>query len=105
MLIDRLLLERAGSLANYRIFESEQFLDDLKKDFEGQAERLYAKLETYVYPQLRENPYFGQNIKKLKSYHPDTWRYRIGKYRFFYVTDEKERLVIMLMIDARKDAY
>lgn len=105
MLIVRLPCERAGSLARYRVFETDQFVADLKKDFEGQAERLYAKLETYVYPQLRENPYFGQNIKKLKSYHPDTWRYRIGKYRFFYVIDEKERLVIMLMIDARKDAY
>ncbi|MDP3259909.1 MAG: type II toxin-antitoxin system RelE/ParE family toxin [Thermodesulfovibrionales bacterium] len=89
----------------YRIFETEQFLEDLTQDFEGQGERLRKKLLEYVYPLLRNNPYFGKNIKKLKNYKPDTWRYRIGDYRFFYEINEKERMVYMIAADSRKDSY
>ncbi|MBI4690110.1 MAG: type II toxin-antitoxin system RelE/ParE family toxin [Nitrospirae bacterium] len=89
----------------YRIFETEQFLVDLTKDFEGQGERIRKKLVEYVYPRLRNNPYLGKNIKKLKNYKPDTWRYRIGNYRFFYEINEKERMVYMIAADSRKDSY
>ena len=89
----------------YRIFETEQFLEDLTQDFEGQGERLRKKLLEYVYPQLRNNPYLGKNIKKLKNYKPDTWRYRIGNYRFFYEINEKERMVYMIAADSRKNSY
>ena len=89
----------------YRIFETEQFLEDLTQDFEGQGERIRKKLLEYVYPQLRNNPYPGKNIKKLKNYKPDTWRYRIGNYRFFYEINEKERMVYMIAADSRKNSY
>jgi len=92
-------------LDKYRIFETEQFLEDLTQDFEGQGERLRKKLLEYVYPQLRSNPHLGKNIKKLKNYKPDTWRYRIGDYRFFYEINEKERMVYMIAADSRKDSY
>ncbi len=89
----------------YRIFETEQFLEDLKQDFEGQGRRIGKKLSEFVYPQLHNNPFFGKNIRKLKNYKPDTWRYRIGNYRFFYEIDEKERMVYMIAADSRKDSY
>ncbi len=89
----------------YRIFETEQFLGDLTQDFEGHGERIRKKLLEYVYPLLRNNPYLGKNIKKLKNYKPDTWRYRIGDYRFFYEINEKERMVYMIAADSRKDSY
>ena len=59
----------------------------------------------YVYPQLRDNPHFGKNIKKLKNYQPETWRYRIGGYRFFHEINEKESIVYMLAVDSRKESY
>jgi mRNA interferase RelE/StbE len=92
-------------LNNFRIFETDQFLRDLSRDFEGQGERIVRKLREYVYPQLRDNPYFGKNIKKLKSYQPETWRYRIGDYRFFYEIDREESIVYMLAVDSRRDSY
>jgi mRNA interferase RelE/StbE len=92
-------------LVKFRIFESDQFIEDLAQDFKGQGERIRKKLSEYVYPQLRNNPYFGKNIKKLKNYEPETWRYRIGSYRFFYEIDEKERIVYMLAADSRKNSY
>ena len=92
-------------MAKFRIFETDQFIEDLSADFKGRGEKIREKLLNYVYPQLRENPYFGKNIKKLKNYNPDTWRYRIGDYRFFYEIDEKESIVYMATADARKDSY
>ncbi|MFZ1320290.1 MAG: type II toxin-antitoxin system RelE/ParE family toxin [Ignavibacteria bacterium] len=44
-------------------------------------------------------------MKKLISYRPNTWRYRIGKFRMFFVIDEKEKIVSLLTIEHRKDAY
>ena len=89
----------------FEIFETEQFLMDLNNDFSGQQRRIKAKLSAYVYPQLRQQPFFGKNIKKLKDFAPDTWRYKIGNYRFFYTVDESKKTVFMLTIDHRKDAY
>ncbi|MDR3556963.1 MAG: type II toxin-antitoxin system RelE/ParE family toxin [Syntrophobacteraceae bacterium] len=89
----------------FKIFETDQFIQDLSQDFKGQSERIANRLREYVYPQLRENPFFGKNIKKLKNYQPETWRYRIGSYRFFYKIDSKARIVYMLAVDSRKDSY
>ena len=92
-------------MAEFRIFESAQFQRDLQQDFGGQQARIQRKLATYVYPQLRANPYVGKNIKKLRDAVLETWRYRIGDYRFFYTIDEPQRLVFMLTADHRGRAY
>jgi len=92
-------------LNEFRIFETNQFLKDLKQDFSGQQERIKTKLINYVYPQSKQNPYFGKNIKKLVNYEPDTWRYRIGSYRFFYEIDDKNKIVFMISVDNRQNAY
>ncbi len=89
----------------YKIFETKQYLADLANDFGGQHTKIKKKLENYVYPQIRFNPYYGQNIKKLKNYNSETWRYRIGNYRLFYEIDEKEKLIIILTLDSRQDCY
>jgi len=54
---------------------------------------------------LRDQPYFGANIKKLKAFKPETWRYRIGSYRFFYIVDDKEKIVFMVAADTRQQSY
>jgi mRNA interferase RelE/StbE len=90
---------------NYRIFETDGFSDDLKKDFGGRQQKIKAKLRNYVYPQLRVQPHLGNNIRKLKEYFPETWRYRIGEYRFFYQIDEEEKIIFMIAAEHRKQAY
>ncbi len=90
---------------NFKIFETNRFVKDIGRDFSGQQERIKIKLASYVYPQLKQNPYFGKNIKKLINYKPDTWRYRIGDYRFFYEIDERKKMVFMTTADSRQDAY
>ena len=92
-------------MAEFRIFETVRFLKDLEQDFGGQRVRIQQKLLVSVYPQLRHNPYFGPHIKKLRDFAPETWRYRIGDYRFFYTIDERQRLVSMVTADHRGRAY
>lgn len=92
-------------MSDYRIFETDEFHEQLAKVTPGQRQAVEKKLAGYTYPQLRTAPYYGPNIKKLRGYIPETWRYRIGNYRVFYNVDEKERVVFILTIDARKDAY
>ena len=92
-------------MAEFRVFETAQFRKDLERDFSGQRARIERKLAAFVYPQLRANPYVGANIKKLRDMTPETWRYRIGDYRFFYTIDARARLVLMLAADHRGQAY
>jgi len=88
-------------LNKFKILETNQFLKDLEQYFSGQQERIKTKLVNYVYPQLKQNPFFGKNIKKLVNYKPDTWRYKISKYRFFYEIDNQNKIVFMISVDNR----
>lgn len=97
--------EKGSSLDNFKIFETNQFLKDFTHDFSGQQERIKKKLKNYVYPQSRQNPYYGKNIKKLKDYKPDTWRYRIGNHRFFYTINGHKKTIFMIASDTRENAY
>jgi len=92
-------------LSNYRIFETEEFTKSLKKLSQSNISFIQNKLTSYVYPQIRNEPCFGKNIKKLRDYSPDTWRYRLGKFRLLYIVDHEERIIYILTIDFRKDVY
>jgi len=92
-------------LIEFRVFETEQFQQDLRTRLGPRTEALRAKLRSYVYPQLRAQPYFGKNIKKLKGFTPETWRYRVGEYRFFYGIDDARKTVFMLAAETRSRSY
>jgi len=92
-------------LNNYRIFETDEFSKALNKLTATNITFIQNKLKAYVYPQISNEPCFGKNIKKLRDYNPDTWRYRLGKFRLFYAVDHENRIVYVLTIDFRKDAY
>ena len=93
----------AGPSPEFRVFETDEFKKALSRL--GSLRCLPKKLAAYVYPQLRQGPYFGPNIRKLQGFTPDTRRYRIGPYRLFYSVDEDARIVFLLTVDDRKDAY
>lgn len=92
-------------MSKFRIFETAQFLDDIKKISPARRNKVEAKLRGFVYPQLRDQPFFGVNIRKLKGFKPETWRYRIGSYRFFYIVDEREKIVFLVSADTRQQSY
>ncbi len=93
------------ALSDLRIFETDEFLKRLKKLSSHDAAFLRKKLDSFVYPQIKTEPFWGNNIKKLHGHTPDTWRYRIGKFRLFYIFDQEEQVVYILTIDDRKDAF
>ena len=94
-----------ANLSKYRVFETDEFSKRLEKLPKRDATFIQKKLASFVYPQIREEPFFGNNIKKLRGYTPDTWRYRIGRFRLFYCVDEDDAVIYILTIDQRKDAY
>jgi len=89
-------------LPKYSIAETTTFK---KKIAAPSYKKLHEKILTYIYPQLKQNPFFGPNIKKLKGQFEEFYRYRIGKYRLFYTIDNNQILVIIVDIVQRKDAY
>ena len=92
-------------MPEFRVFETDEFLKSLKKLSSRDASFLRRKLDSFVYPQLKASPFWGNNIKKLQGYTPETWRYRIGKFRVFYIVDKEEQILYILTVDDRKDAY
>ena len=91
--------------SEYRIFETRQFEKDLRHLAKSGHQGLVEKLRRTVYPQLRSAPHFGPHVRKLKDYEPETWRYRIGAWRFFYEIDEDEEIVFMIVAAHRSSAY
>ena len=89
-------------LNKFKIAETDTFVSKLS---DPKFSKIYKKISDYVYPQLRENPFFGSNIKKLKGDFEGLYRYRVGNYRIFYKIENNQVLVIILDIDDRKDAY
>lgn len=89
-------------LNKYRIAEADTFSSKISV---SKYNKIYKKILDYVYPQIRDNPFFGSNIKKLKGDFEGIYRYRIGNYRLFYKIESGLVLIIILDIDDRKDAY
>jgi mRNA interferase RelE/StbE len=92
-------------LSNYKIFETNEFPKQAEKISNRDKLFIEKKLPQHIYPQLREEPHYGNNIKKLIDYKPGIWCYRIGKYRLFHSIEENEKTIYVLSVDLRKDAY
>lgn len=90
---------------NFQIYETQDYLDQLEELLGKKKAAFNKKLHEYVYPQLRRQPYFGKNIKKLKAFSPPSWRYRVGDIRLFYQIDSNGNIVLMTAAMLRKDAY
>ena len=96
----------AGAASDqYQVFETDEFVSKLEALPGRQARTIRDKLRSYVYPQIRVQPFYGANIRKLRGFAADVWRYRIGDYRIFHTVDEDDRVVSMVTIEHRKDAY
>jgi len=89
-------------LDKFKIAETETFS---KKINSGKFIHLYQKIFKDVYPILRNNPFFGTNIKKLKGEFKEIYRFRIGDYRLFYKIEDNDRIIFLINIENRKDAY
>jgi mRNA interferase RelE/StbE len=91
--------------SEFRIFETNESLKRLAKLPEDYPEFIREKLDEYVYPQLKQEAFFGPNVRKLRGYSPDVRRYRIGRFRLFYAVDLEDRVIYILSVDLRREAY
>ena len=88
-------------MSNFQIAESKTF-DKVKKKLD---KKLYQKITNIIYPQLKNNPFYGTNIKKLKGSFEGYYRYRLGSYRLFYLIENQQVLVVIIDLNNRKEAY
>ncbi|MBN1633073.1 MAG: type II toxin-antitoxin system RelE/ParE family toxin [Ignavibacteria bacterium] len=86
----------------YQIAETNNFQKSLSKTGD---KKLYPKIKHLVYPALCENPFYGQHIKKLKGKFDNIYRFRISSFRLFYTVDDDRKIVFIIEIVKRKDAY
>jgi mRNA interferase RelE/StbE len=87
----------------FRIAESDGFQKQLKKN--PDLRRIYKKITEFVYPLLRDNPFYGPNTKRLRGNWSDFYRYRLGDYRLFYTINEDDIVVVVVKLEHRKSAY
>jgi mRNA interferase RelE/StbE len=88
-------------LYNFQIAETKSF-QKLKNKIDS---KIYKKIVEIVYPQLRSNPFYGTNIKKLKGELSDYYRYRIANYRLFYIIENEKVIIVITDLKQRKDSY
>ncbi len=86
---------------DFQIAQTKEFEKNIKK----LDPKIYIKIKNIVYPQLKRNPFYGTNIKKLKGEYEGVYRYRFGNYRLFYVIDNEKVIVIVTTITHRQNAY
>ena len=89
------------NLSEFKIAETKTF----EKRIQKLSPKLYEKVKTVVYPQLRRNPFFGPGTKKLKGPPEPYYRYRFGNHRLFYLIENDKVLVIAVDIRHRQEAY
>ena len=90
---------------SYSIFATEEFDKKFAKLSKDRQKFIENKISEFLVPQLQVEPHFGNNIKKLRGYDNNTYRYRIGNFRIFYQIDEDKKDIALLTIAPRKDAY
>ena len=88
-------------MSDFKIAETKEFEKNIKK----LDSKIYTKIKNIVYPQLKKNPFYGINIKKLKAEYKDVCRYRIGNYRLFYIICNDNDIVIVTIIINRQNEY
>jgi len=66
------LAKKEGVLSDFKIFETNQFINDLDDIEKNLKKKIYDKIQNYTYPQIKMNPFYGKNIKKLINYDPST---------------------------------
>lgn len=81
-----------------------QFTNEANTHYNGldanMTRRVDAAIET-----LRQNPFFGPNIKKLKGQYAGQYGYRVGGYRIIYSIDTQRYQCIVIGIYPRGRAY
>ena len=74
------------------------------KIYEELDDKTAAKINNAI-DALKENPFYGRNIKRLRGQLEGKYRLRVGDYRIIYRIEEEEKVVIIEDIKRRERAY
>jgi mRNA interferase RelE/StbE len=80
-----------------------KFSKQVKKFIEKQDKKTKQRFKE-VFEKLTKNPY-GDGIDTKKMSGSNSFRLRIGKYRFLYFIDKDELVIIIEKGDSRGDIY
>ena len=83
---------------NYKISYKSSVEKDLRKIDRTQVKRILDKIDT----DLPKNP--GKD-KKLSGEYKNLYSYRVGNYRVIYTILSIKKMILILSISHRKDAY
>ncbi|MEK6643959.1 MAG: type II toxin-antitoxin system RelE/ParE family toxin [Planctomycetota bacterium] len=78
--------------------------EDARKAYE-KADRPLARKLARCFEQLEHDPRNHSNVKRLSGPFAGLWRYRIGDYRVIYRIEDRELVVMVLVISHRGKAY
>ena len=77
---------------------------NVAKAYENLDNRTVARINKSI-DVLKENPFYGKNIKKLRGELVGRYRLRVGRYIVVYRVDEQEKAVIIEDFGAREKIY
>lgn len=75
-----------------------------QKFYQSCNNQLAGKLND-AFDNLSIQPFYGKNIKKLKGSFEGLYRYRVGDNRIVYSIEKEIRIVSIVWIGKRKEAY
>jgi mRNA interferase RelE/StbE len=76
---------------------SEKVYDNAPRDIKGRLDECFKTLE--------QNPLHGNNVKALTGKLKGLYRYRVGDWRIIYRLNIKQKVVEIIAILSRGDAY
>lgn len=65
------------------------------------ANKLKTELRNDIYPQIKNQPRYGKNIKKLNIEDNIVWRYKLGIFRIFYTVKDENNKICILTLDVK----
>ena len=77
---------------------------DAIKDYKNLDIRLKTRVNKAI-ETLKENPYYGSNIKRLTGKLAGMYRYRVGDFRIIYEIHEDINTVRVKIIESRGGVY
>jgi mRNA interferase RelE/StbE len=69
------------------------------------ADRALVRQLHRCFDRLRQDPYAHPDIRRLTGPLAGQWRYRVGDWRVIYQVHNEERVVTVLLIVHRSQAY
>ena len=85
---------------SFRLFYERKFIHDLKSFSEEDRKRIKNKLGW-----LAENAFLAKHIPLKGVHFEGVFKLRIGNKRAFYKIDFNNRIIYLLSVKFRKDAY